>query len=414
MMALQRDTGRRLTGREGFVLPIVIFGLVLMSTVAVAALLTADDEQRSSRAMRESAAAFYAAEAGVNEVWATWPDSQVSELAFGDSLDLGWQTLAGGASYRALIHRQDNGGQKMYALRVEGRGPGPRGSQRVLSLAITAEPGGGGGGLTPWGGMGAVTGRAGWASSVAGASINGYDHEPSNWAGLCTDTFDAPGVVWDDSMKVRKWTSDISGVPPVVEDPNLANEEDFWKFGDVTWDSLVSIAEYTIENRTFGTTVRTSGSECVHPYTKTNWDGTQLYNLGAPNSKTSPCFNYFPIVHLKGNTRFGGSGGCWAGQGILLVDGHLTMDMCAIFYGIVIVRGCIDIAIGGDLVGAALVDGTINGCTGTAGFRVVAGSRAHWSSCVVKRTVENIDVEFGGGEDEFMLVSSRSFSEMLR
>ncbi len=50
--------------REGFVLPTVIFTMAILGLLAAAALSTANDEQRSSRAMREAGAALYAAEAG--------------------------------------------------------------------------------------------------------------------------------------------------------------------------------------------------------------------------------------------------------------------------------------------------------------------------------------------------------------
>jgi Tfp pilus assembly protein PilX len=64
---------RRVPADEGgFVLPIVVMGLLLMGTMTVAALLTADDESRSGRAMREATGAFYAAGAGLNWVYANW------------------------------------------------------------------------------------------------------------------------------------------------------------------------------------------------------------------------------------------------------------------------------------------------------------------------------------------------------
>ena len=45
-------------------------------------------------------------------------------------------------------------------------------------------------------------------------------------------------------------------------------------------------------------------------------------NWGAPTVKTSPCFNYFPIIYHYGRPQLSGSG---AGQGILLVEGNLTV-----------------------------------------------------------------------------------------
>ena len=69
------------SGSDGFVLPVVIFAMVIMSTVVVASFVTAGDEHRSSRAVWESSEAFYAAEQGMNLAWASYDDSVVSALA---------------------------------------------------------------------------------------------------------------------------------------------------------------------------------------------------------------------------------------------------------------------------------------------------------------------------------------------
>ena len=139
MMNQGSETGMRLADRGGFVMPVVIFALMILGTVGIAALLTANDEQRSSRAVRESGMAFYTAEAGYNKVLATWPDSLVDLLLPGDSLDLGWETLDNGASFRAMIYRFDNGAaQEIYGMVVEGRGAGPLGGQRTVALAGTS------------------------------------------------------------------------------------------------------------------------------------------------------------------------------------------------------------------------------------------------------------------------------------
>ncbi len=132
----------RVAGREGFVLPAVVFALAIMGVLAVASLRTADDELRSSRAVRESGAALYAAEAGASMVRGTLIDSITAALtASGDSTDLGWLALPGGASYHALIRRVDDGGDSLaatYTLSVEGRGAGLWGGQRAITMALTA------------------------------------------------------------------------------------------------------------------------------------------------------------------------------------------------------------------------------------------------------------------------------------
>ena len=132
--------------QEGFVLPAVIFSLAIMGLLAVVSLRTANDEHRSSRALRESGVALYAAEAGANVLRGTeidtsgtkLVDSLAATLAEGASVDLGWSTLPSGATYHAVLQRVDLGGDGMYLLTVEGRGAGPWGGQRAITMALRA------------------------------------------------------------------------------------------------------------------------------------------------------------------------------------------------------------------------------------------------------------------------------------
>ena len=110
--------------RRGFVLPTVILAITVMSLIAVAALTTATDERRASRATRESTLAMYAAEAGLRQTYGAWP-AAVKNMSPGDSLDLGWQTLPNRAAYRAVIHRVDKGALQEYNVIVQGRRTDP-------------------------------------------------------------------------------------------------------------------------------------------------------------------------------------------------------------------------------------------------------------------------------------------------
>jgi hypothetical protein len=109
-----------------------------MSIIVVVALATADDERRASRATRETTLATYAAEAGLRKTLAAVADSSISlaALNFGDSLDLGWQTMPNKGAYRAVIQRTDNGGTKEYTLVVQGRRTGSFGGQSAIMAQI--------------------------------------------------------------------------------------------------------------------------------------------------------------------------------------------------------------------------------------------------------------------------------------
>src|SRR5207247_8155874 len=127
--------------RRGFVVPAVIFALAIMAIIAMVALRTVDDEKRSARAVRESEGAFYAADGGLQRTLGNWPSVSVKALNSGDSLNLGWQTQTNGSSYRAVIHRVDNGGAQTYAVVVYGRGRGALGGQAAVAQMVTGNPG---------------------------------------------------------------------------------------------------------------------------------------------------------------------------------------------------------------------------------------------------------------------------------
>lgn len=130
----------RISNREGFVLPTVIFAITVMSVVVVTALSTASDERRASRATRESTLAMYAAEAGLRQTYGAWPSAVVKALNPGDSLDLGWQNLPNKAAYRSVIHRVDNGGLQEYNVVVQGRRTDPTAGIITIVGAVGGVP----------------------------------------------------------------------------------------------------------------------------------------------------------------------------------------------------------------------------------------------------------------------------------
>lgn len=126
--------------RKGFVLPTVMFSVAVMSIVVVAAINTASDERRSSRATREATLALYAAEGGLRRVYGSWPSVAVKALNPGDSLVLGWATLPNKASYRTVIHRVDRTGLQVYNVVVQGRRTGISGGVSTIVGVVGGIP----------------------------------------------------------------------------------------------------------------------------------------------------------------------------------------------------------------------------------------------------------------------------------
>lgn len=411
-----------------------------MSALAVAALVTADDEQRASSAIRASSAAFYVAEAGLNEVFAKWSDYEaaIDSLAEGDSLDLGWQGLPGGDAYRAVVHRWDVGDSPSYELVVLGRASGPRGGTRTLSYMLTAGSGGDGDGYMLGECCDAtmiIRGELDWSSRAPSGGwkgeidLSGLDVSPEGWdsAGVCSEEkYDKPAVVMEDSSLVKDdyptIDSDCDAHPGdvcpvtlegdpqgIVEDTSVT--ADAWdQFGDLSWDSLKALADHTIG--TWGDETELKLDE-IHP--RYNADGScdtsHPYNWGSKDPDDA-CFNHFPIILLRGEVEFENDFDPERvyGQGMLILDWdesaskgtELEMARQGEFNGIVLGKGCVEMQKGIQFHGSIYVDHTYDGpsCDAEGAFIDCRGhdsssggqcdnTTIQWSQCAVDRVLKN-------------------------
>jgi hypothetical protein len=412
---------------DGFVLPAVVFGLLLISTVAVAALLMADDEGRSSRAMHESSMAFYAAEAGLHLVYGYWDSiqAQIDSLVPGDSLVLPWRRLDNGSRYRARIARLDNGGQLLYGLSVEGRGQGARSGQRVLSFALTAPPAGPGTGYKLGACCDAAVSVRGDVELTDRVGVDGQDGVPFGWDSVCPPPGeDRPGLLMTDttllSMQDSSW---LNGDPPLVQQAEMGPDV-MDQFGDLSWAELKSLADIHIRDQD----VRPRPSVTIDPETgELVCNTADPLNWGSPD-RGHPCFDYFPIVLVEQTVRvYDGYG-----QGIFVLEwdptrkqgSELDFEQNTIINGVVLGKGCIEVEENARFHGAVFVDGLYRNndiCTSDRDYASDDGDAiTRWSQCAVDRAI------VGAGLDEWaepanpgpgvraQLLGSHGFSELFR
>ena len=435
------DIGRtKLLERRGFVMPVIIFGLVLMSAAAVAALLIAGDEHRSSRAMREASSAFYAAEAGLNEVYAGWDSvlgTAVADLGPGDSLALPWREFDSGARYRAVVRRWDAGDQPVYSLEVEGRGPGVLSGQRRLSYALTSTPEMGTGYMLGECCEAPVVLKGTFRQSAEDGNVfhSGFDAHPPGWedADVCADTLiDKPGIILQDTtgMVLDPPDAVIDGIPPILEDPAL-NDSLFDYFGEHSWQDIKDRANIVIDST--GWVYMADGSNPVkvddwlpdvgleatevYPrYTVDPMTGDVLCDTNHPlnwgsDDPDDPCFNYFPVilsrgeVDLRGGPKYGG--GRFYGQGVVILDfneashkgSEFELEHGAEFRGVILGKGCVEVQYGAQFYGSMFLDATYDGvtCDKSHDFfeecaeedECLQTTRLQWSQCAVDRALYN-------------------------
>ena len=144
----QESNGQNLRSEQaeqGFALPMVLLALLVLSVIAVMSIQTAGHERQAGTGALKSTKAFYAAEAGLHGVVASWDsaryDTMTALAGAGDSLNLGNQLIPeNGQVYRAVIRRVGDSATKLFQVTSEAvisaQGDWYEGGRRV---AVTVE-----------------------------------------------------------------------------------------------------------------------------------------------------------------------------------------------------------------------------------------------------------------------------------
>lgn len=143
-------------------------------------------------------------------------------------------------------------------------------------------------------------------------------------------------------------------------------------FGDLPFDSL----------RTFATKFVHPGPQpvVVAPSAESGACNTaDPYNWGDPTDPESDCGHFFPAIWSESDLVLDGI----RGQGVLMVNGDLTLGGGVEFRGVVLVKGTLKTAgAGGQITGAAIARAVAFGRAG-----VVGGPAVQYSTCAVRRAL---------------------------
>jgi hypothetical protein len=217
------------------------------------------------------------------------------------------------------------------------------------------------------------------SDALSGNSVvNGTDQNPPNWQSCGPLQPSLAGIRSDQGTTVStSGSATVIGTPPVRIDASVTDST-FSKFGDLTYTQLAAQANITLPGQNF--------SNSIGPVVTNGQCNTAvLTNWGDGASPNGPCSNYFPIIHITGDATINGV----QGQGILLVDGSLSVQGSFQFFGVTIVQGTLKTTGGGNtdahFWGATLVHDSVS-----FGTNQLSGhANINYSSCALLRVLEN-------------------------
>ena len=322
---------RVMQDERGIALAVAIFALVIVGALVAGAFFAGTQETRVAESSRRLQQSFGLAEVGVGQQVASWnPDvNNVVKIFPQDSLTVAakLQTGAYGGYIRKLnanLYLIDITAQDSISLRTGLRQMGAARQRvgllaRIKPLAINIQAS-----LTTLGDV-----------ALSGTSkVDGTDQLPPGWLDCDPAGASAAGVRLDTGTVTVQGAAEVSGSPPVRNDTTVSSST-FTQYGDVSYTDLAARATITLPGGTYKTQPVLNGLGAC--------DKTVLTNWGDGINHTAPCASYFPVIHITGSVTVNGV----QGQGILLVDGDLTVQGSYDFFGITIVNGSLNTAGGG-------------------------------------------------------------------
>jgi hypothetical protein len=353
--------------RRGFAFPAAIIALVLLSALVAGALFVSTEELRSGRGDASDQRALAAAEWALDRAMLSWDPRRNTAQGVGSTAVLLAELGAPNDSVVVTATRVQRNGFWLTSAATRGgdwRGIPARhtvgASLRLVSVVVPAR---------------AALTTAG-AVSVENGLIDGRNAATAADAtSVCANAQGAAGVAVPDASRVTCTTcaasagAGVFGTPPI--DSTAVVDSSLW-FGDSGVAELVRRAAIELPGGTATPRPTVVNGDC---------DRADALNWGDPDTASSPCADWLPVIHVMGSIVLGAAS---VGQGILVADGSVRLEGNARFLGIVIARGSVEVGgLGAEIVGAAFA-----GAASTATVsRVTDGGAIRFASCAMRRAV---------------------------
>jgi hypothetical protein len=370
--------------RPGFALAIALAAIVIIGAIITGMFFASTQEYRMSRNTALQARALTTAEYGMNSILTSgqWNSA--------------WNTAANGLVGTTVYQPGDGGldtvrvsktADGLFLLTSTGRvGPasGAQSRHRLGALVTLSIP--------QLKMLGALTTKA--QVKIGGSSfLDGNDDSIPNWG--CPPLGPGlPGLSMPDTTQLQTpgcaGLTCISGSPKISQDSAASSDSTYFSFGPgLDWNTLTGMASKTLSSGANfnGLAPSVSGGVC-NTADPSNW--------GDPLHTTTACQSYYPIIYAQGDLKITGG----EGQGILLVQGDLSVEGGAEFYGPVIVRGSLKTqGTGGHFNGGVMAANVDLEQSTLLGDAVI-----HFSSCALTKAL--------AGAATPMFVARRSWTEL--
>lgn len=311
--------------RAGHALLIAILGLLLLEVVVAGTMAVGASERLLSNARVLQLRARLAAESGVHTTLANWDATRLGALPIGAATGSGSGSLHG-FTWDATVHRL---AADMYEVRASGAA-GQGAGARASAVAIVSS----------------MPRAALWAQFAAAAALGGLTIPDSLvadglQAGAVPPGLSAAECPPDALAELAAATANIampalvtgpftvpgsalraSGSPPVLYDPLLPHVDD--DLAGVMLADVRLIADHVVSG-TIAIAPVSNGATC-DTLTATNW--------GVPNP-TANCGSWLPLVFAPADLHVTSG----SGQGVLVVDGNLTLDPGVEYHGAILATG---------------------------------------------------------------------------
>jgi hypothetical protein len=365
------------SNERGIALAVAVFALVVIGALVAGTFFSGQLEQQTGQNTMYAMQAGEVAEAGLTDVVTTTKAAALIALPVAPSAPQAWTdfSFAGvpNVSAARTITRLTD---KLFLVESMGARTDAAGTRlavrslgqliRLYEAEIPIKAG-----LTALGNV----------KLAGGASVSGNDAIPPAWLQAVTDgEITCPPAESQAGVRFNlgsvSGSDQATGSPAILADPTLTAAKMKSDF-----DKLKVLATLTISSENpVAALPRYTGNPA-----KCDTSPLQQMNWGEPTLKTDPCFDYFPIIYRNGNLKLQGD----RGQGVLLVEGDLTITGSMIFYGPVFVTGILSAA-GNSTQGAKFYGGVIAGNVDLDDLtKITGGAVVDFSSCALQRALQN-------------------------